>query len=66
MLKFSAKGIDNKAVEIDSEADGYTKGIGDGRIFFYNGKKNCSQLAEDGKRFKIIKEESFSVDVPKT
>lgn len=37
---FAAKGIDAKAVDIGSEADGYHKGIGDARIFFYEAKKN--------------------------
>ncbi len=47
---FATKGIDARAVEIGSEADGYEKGMGAGlfedgtsimgRIFFYNAKKN--------------------------
>jgi alanyl-tRNA synthetase len=37
---FSKKSIDAKQVEIGSEADGYKKGMGDGRIFFYDGSKN--------------------------
>lgn len=37
---FKKKGIDTKQVDIGSEADGYKKGMGDGRIFFYDGSKN--------------------------
>jgi len=37
---FDKIGIKAEQVEIGSEADGYTKGMGDGRIFFYDGKKN--------------------------
>lgn len=37
---FEAKGIDAKKVEIGSEADGYKKGMQDGRIFYYDGRKN--------------------------
>jgi alanyl-tRNA synthetase len=37
---FKAKGIDAKAVDIGSEADGYTKGMQGGRIFFYDASKN--------------------------
>lgn len=37
---FAKKGIEAKQVEIGSEADGYTKGMDEGRIFFYDGKKN--------------------------
>jgi alanyl-tRNA synthetase len=37
---FSQKGIDAKQVEIGSEADGYQKGMQDGRIFYYNADKN--------------------------
>lgn len=37
---FAKKGISAEQVEIGSEADGYAKGMGDGRIFFYDGKKN--------------------------
>jgi alanyl-tRNA synthetase len=37
---FSKKGIDAKQVDIGSEADGYAKGMSDGRIFYYEGKKN--------------------------
>lgn len=37
---FSPKGIDAKEVEIGSEADGYKKGMSDGRIFYYDSSKN--------------------------
>lgn len=37
---FKAKGIEAKSVDIGSEADGYTKGMQDGRIFFYDASKN--------------------------
>lgn len=37
---FSLKGIEAKTLEIGSEADGYKKGIGDARIFYYDAKKN--------------------------
>ena len=37
---FAGKGIKAEQLEIGSEADGYEKGMGDGRIFFYDGKKN--------------------------
>ena len=37
---FKAKGVDAKAVDIGSEADGYTKGMQGGRIFFYDASKN--------------------------
>lgn len=37
---FRAKGIDAKSVDIGSEADGYTKGMQGGRIFFYDASKN--------------------------
>lgn len=37
---FEAKGIDNKVVEIDSEEDGYKKGMQGGRIFYYDSSKN--------------------------
>jgi alanyl-tRNA synthetase len=37
---FTGKGIDPVQVEIGSEQDGYKKGMGDGRIFFYDGSKN--------------------------
>lgn len=37
---FSEKGIPAKEIEIGSEADGYKKGMGEGRIFFYDGSKN--------------------------
>ncbi len=37
---FAAKGIDNKVVEVGSEADGARLGMRDGRIFFYEAKKN--------------------------
>jgi alanyl-tRNA synthetase len=38
--QFSAIGIEASEVEIGSEADGYTRGMGDGRIFYYDGSKN--------------------------
>jgi alanyl-tRNA synthetase len=37
---FSEKGVDTKDVEIGSEADGYAKGMQDGRIFYYDASKN--------------------------
>ena len=37
---FKKKGIDAKAVEIGSEENGYTVGMQDGRIFYYDAKKN--------------------------
>ncbi len=37
---FEEKGIDAKQVEIGSEADGYSKGMNDGRIFYYDASKN--------------------------
>ncbi len=37
---FKDKKIDAKQVDIGSEADGYKKGMQDGRIFFYDGSKN--------------------------
>lgn len=37
---FAKKGIEAEQVEIGSEADGYQKGMADGRIFFYDGSKN--------------------------
>jgi len=37
---FSKKGIEAVDVEIGSEEDGYTKGMQDGRIFYYDAKKN--------------------------
>ncbi len=37
---FAKKSVDIKQVDIGSEADGYAKGMGDGRIFFYDGSKN--------------------------
>jgi alanyl-tRNA synthetase len=37
---FAKKGIKTEQIEIGSEADGYKKGMGQGRIFFYDGKKN--------------------------
>lgn len=37
---FKSKGIDAKAVEIGSEADGYKKGMQGGRIFYYDASKN--------------------------
>jgi alanyl-tRNA synthetase len=44
---FEEKGIDAEQAEIGSEADGYTKGMGDGRIFFYDGSKNWWSRAGD-------------------
>lgn len=37
---FEEKRIGSKIVEIGSEADGYTKGMQDGRIFYYDSSKN--------------------------
>jgi len=37
---FADKGLDNKTVEIGSEADGYQKGMQGGRIFYYDASKN--------------------------
>jgi alanyl-tRNA synthetase len=37
---FAQKNITAKEVEIGSEADGYSKGMDNGRIFFYDGSKN--------------------------
>jgi len=37
---FESKNITNKIVEIGSEQDGYTKGVQDGRIFYYDSSKN--------------------------
>ncbi len=37
---FAKKKIKTEQVEIGSEADGYKKGMGNGRIFFYDGSKN--------------------------
>ncbi|MCW1908514.1 MAG: alanine--tRNA ligase [Candidatus Saccharibacteria bacterium] len=37
---FKTQGIEAKTVDIGSEADGYAKGMGDGKIFYYEGKKN--------------------------
>lgn len=37
---FLQKGIEAEEVEIGSEADGYTKGMASGRIFYYNASKN--------------------------
>jgi alanyl-tRNA synthetase len=44
---FAAKGITPETVDIGSEADGYAKGMGSGRIFFYDGKKNWWSRAGD-------------------
>jgi len=44
---FAKKNIPAVQVEIGSEADGYAKGMGDGRIFFYDGKKNWWSRAGD-------------------
>jgi len=37
---FSKKGITAKQEDVGSEKDGYTKGMGEGRIFYYDGSKN--------------------------
>jgi alanyl-tRNA synthetase len=37
---FEQKGVEAEKVEIGSEADGYKKGMGEGRIFFYDGGSN--------------------------
>lgn len=37
---FKEKGIDAKVVAVGSEEDGYKKGMQNGRIFFYDAKKN--------------------------
>jgi alanyl-tRNA synthetase len=37
---YDRKSITAESVEIGSEADGYEKGMGNGRIFFYDGSKN--------------------------
>jgi alanyl-tRNA synthetase len=37
---FTQDGIDAQEVEIGSESDGYTKGMQDGRIFYYDASKN--------------------------
>jgi alanyl-tRNA synthetase len=37
---FADKGIEAEVVEIGSEADGYKKGMQNGRIFYYDAKKN--------------------------
>jgi alanyl-tRNA synthetase len=37
---FSKKNIDSETVDIGSEEDGYNKGMGSGRIFYYDGSKN--------------------------
>ncbi|MBX4201632.1 alanine--tRNA ligase [Candidatus Saccharibacteria bacterium] len=37
---FADKHIEAKQIEIGSEADGYTKGMQDGRIFYYDAAKN--------------------------
>jgi alanyl-tRNA synthetase len=37
---FEGKGVSTAQVDIGSEADGYAKGMGEGRIFFYDGSKN--------------------------
>jgi len=44
---FEQKGITAEQVEIGSEADGYQKSMGSGRIFFYDGKKNWWSRAGD-------------------
>ncbi|HEX4775126.1 MAG TPA: alanine--tRNA ligase-related protein, partial [Candidatus Saccharimonadales bacterium] len=37
---FVKKNIETELVEIGSEDDGYKKGMGNGRVFFYDGSKN--------------------------
>jgi len=37
---FAGKGVSADKIDIGSEADGYQKGMGQGRIFFYDGSKN--------------------------
>lgn len=37
---FEQKGVGAKQVDIGSEEDGYKNGMGDGRIFYYDGSKN--------------------------
>jgi alanyl-tRNA synthetase len=44
---FTKKGIEAEVVEIGSEADGSEKGMGTGRIFYYDGKKNWWSRAGD-------------------
>lgn len=44
---FETKGLKAKQVEVGSEADGYKKGMGSGRIFFYDGQKNWWSRAGD-------------------
>lgn len=44
---FAKQGIDNEQVEIGSEAAGSEKGMGSGRIFFYDGRKNWWSRAGD-------------------
>jgi alanyl-tRNA synthetase len=46
---FKSKEIDPVMVDIGSEADGYKKGMGNGRIFFYEGKKNWWSRGDDEK-----------------
>jgi alanyl-tRNA synthetase len=45
--QFTSKGMIPEQVEIGSEADGYKNGMGNGRIFFYEGKKNWWSRAGD-------------------
>jgi alanyl-tRNA synthetase len=44
---FKQKGVEAQTVEMGSEEDAYIKGMGDGRIFYYNGKKNWWSRAGD-------------------
>lgn len=44
---FKQKGIEAELADIGSEADGYQKGMGSGRIFFYDGSKNWWSRAGD-------------------
>jgi alanyl-tRNA synthetase len=45
---FKLDGVDAKEVEIGSEADGYTKGMQDGRIFYYDDAKNWWNRGQPG------------------
>jgi alanyl-tRNA synthetase len=44
---FENRGIKATQIDIGSESDGYKNGMGDGRIFFYDGKKNWWSRAGD-------------------
>jgi alanyl-tRNA synthetase len=43
---FAKKGVAAETVDIGSEADGYQKGMGNGRVFFYDGSKNWWSRAD--------------------